>query len=63
MSKDHLRLLKFGLLTVMMLVFWFALALLSSNLIVQLILGWVGFGMFVLSWRWLLKNKVQPPGE
>jgi predicted PurR-regulated permease PerM len=53
-------LLKHASLLVLVIVGWFALASLTDNLIAKVILGWVGFGIVALYYRWLRKNKVRP---
>jgi hypothetical protein len=61
MGRDTRRLLKFGLITALLIAGWFELASVSHNVLLQLLLGWVGLGVVVLYWRWLQRNKLRPP--
>jgi hypothetical protein len=54
-------LIKHGVLTVLLVSGWFALASLSRNSGVQSALGWVGLAVVAFYFRWILKNKLQPP--
>ncbi len=56
--NDRLDLLKHALLLVLLIVGWLALTLLSHNVVVQSVLGWVGLGAVALYARWLLKKKL-----
>ncbi len=60
-NSDRWQLLKYGLLTVLVVAMWFALTALSHNWLVQVALGWIGVAALALYWRWLLRNKVRPP--
>ena len=59
MKHDSLQLFKYGLITALIVVAWFALTSLSHNVLVEIVLGWIGLGGVVLYWRWLLRNKVR----
>jgi uncharacterized membrane protein YeaQ/YmgE (transglycosylase-associated protein family) len=61
MTLDTRELLKFSFLTVAVVAGWFALASVSKNVIVEIVLGWVGLAFLALYWRWLLKKKAKPP--
>ena len=61
MKKDTFQLLKYAFISIFLIVVWFGLASLSRNIVVEILLGWVGFVPVGLYWRWLLKNKVDPP--
>jgi hypothetical protein len=61
MSRDRMELLKYGFITVLLIAGWFGLASLSHNLLVRLLLAWIGLAVVVVYWRWLIRNKVRPP--
>ena len=62
MRQDRLQLLKYGLVTALLIASWFGLASLSHNILVRASLGWVGLVVIVVYWGWLLrKHKLRPP--
>jgi len=56
-----MELLKYAFITVLLIAGWFALGSLSHNVLLQSLLGWIGFGALALYWRWLIRNKLGPP--
>jgi hypothetical protein len=62
MRKDRLHLLKYSLVTVLLIAGWFGVASVSRNILLRYLLGWVGFGVIALYWGWLLRTKkLRPP--
>src|SRR5579862_6302612 len=62
MTRDTVQLWKYGFITVGLIFCWFGLMMLGPNLLVKLLLGWVGFGVVAFYWSWLLrKHKLRPP--
>jgi hypothetical protein len=61
MTPDRLQLLKFGIISAVLIVGWFVLTSVTHNIVLQSLLGWIGLGVIALYYRWLKKNKVQPP--
>jgi dolichyl-phosphate-mannose--protein O-mannosyl transferase len=61
MTKDTFQLLKYATIAVLLIAIWFGLLTLSRNIGVDLLLGFVGFAVFALYWRWLKKTKIAPP--
>ena len=60
MTKRSFDLLRYGFITAVLIVGWFALASLSHNLLIEMLLGWIGLIVIVFYWRWLLRNKLRP---
>jgi hypothetical protein len=52
-------LLKHGLIFALLILIWFGLTMLSRNLLIQVILGWIGLGAVALYWRWLHIKKIR----
>ncbi len=59
MNSDKVELLKYGCITVVLVVGCFALTSVSRSIYLQVLLGWVGVGILVLYFRWLHKNKLR----
>jgi hypothetical protein len=60
MTKDTFQLLKYSVISSLLVAAWFASTGLSDSLVVKYLIGWVGLAVVVLYFRWLLKNKVGP---
>lgn len=62
MTRDTVQLWKYGFITAGLIIGCFSLTVLSHNLLVQLFLGWIGSGVIIVYWGWLLrKYKLRPP--
>ena len=61
MTQDRLELFKFALIGVLLILGWVSLTSVSHNFLLQLLLGWIGLGIVALYYRWLKRNKIQPP--
>lgn len=61
MRKDSFDLLKYGFITAVLIAGCFGLASLTHSILVQSLLGWLGLVVIVFYWRWLRRNKLQPP--
>jgi FtsH-binding integral membrane protein len=60
MTKDTFQLLKYALIGVLLIAVWFGATSLSRNIVVESLLGWVGFAAVALYWLWL-KRKIGRP--
>jgi hypothetical protein len=61
MPKDGLQLFKFALIFALLILGWFSLTSVSHNVLLQLLLGWIGLGIVALYYLWLKRNKIRPP--
>jgi hypothetical protein len=59
MNQDKLQLFKYAFIFALLIAGWFALTSVSNNLLAQLLLGWIGFGVVALYYRWLVRNKMR----
>ncbi len=62
MTPDRVQLLKYAVVTVILIVGWFGLASISHNVFIQSLLGWIGLAVVAVYWGWLLKkHNLRPP--
>lgn len=63
MASDRIQLFKYGLMFAVLVIGWFALTMVSKNIVVQIVLGWIGLGVVALFYWWVSKHKLPPKHE
>jgi hypothetical protein len=58
-----MQLLKYALLSVVLVAAWFVLATLPQNMFMKVALGWIGLLGIALYWRFLLRKFRNPKSE